>query len=499
MRRTRVPMRRAAVWTLRIGGGAIVLAILVVAGVYVWLRFSTPQENGSIELSGLGGPVKVMRDADGVPHISADSVDDAFFALGFVQAQDRLFEMDLLRRYGEGRISEIGGERTVQLDRFMRTIGLDRAAKQQMTELSPATLRVLAAFAAGVNAYIHNHSAGEQPYYLFVPAPRRWRVVDTLVIGQVFSFYLAQNYRREIEHARLAKRVSPEQLQDLYPEYPESGLITLASLGPLYDRLPLQELARLLPPFSAHANASNNWVLDGAHSETGKPILENDPHLTYTTPSVWYLAQLATKTLNLTGGFIPGVPFMVVGHNNRSGWGFTETGGDVEDLFVEMLNPANPDEYMTPQGCGALPHPPRDDPCEGRRRRPDRHPLHPARPGRSPMCRWRSKSMLSSISTGAKSITPPGYRPGAAGDLPRAWRQDAAGALGDGPGGKLGGFQERAARLRRAADEHGLCRRRRRDRLHGAWPHPDPQDGRRMAACARLDGRVRLEGHDPVR
>ena len=227
------------------------------------------------------------------------------------------------------------------------------------------------------------------------------------MIGQVFSFYLAQNYRREIEHARLAKRVTPDELRELYPAYPKSGLVTLAALRPLFGRPPLDELARLLPPFSAQANASNNWVVDGAHSQTGAPILENDPHLTYTTPGIWYLAQIETKTLSLTGGFLPGVPFMVVGHNNRSGWGMTETGGDVEDLFVEKLDPQNPDDYLTPQG----PQPFRtlhetihvkggaDVPIDIRLTR------------HGPVISDVStggESMLSSISTGVKSITPPG-------------------------------------------------------------------------------------------
>jgi penicillin amidase len=199
--------------------------------------------------------------------------------------------------------------------------------------------RLLEAYAAGVNAYIAHHAGARQPYYDIVGRPETWRPVDTLVIGKIFALYLSQNFRREIEHARVAKHVTSAQLEALFPPRDRSDFEKTAELAPVLPQLPLDELAAAVPAMVAQPDASNDWVVDGRHSETGKPILENDPHLSYTAPSIWYLARVAFGDLTLTGGMIPGTPFLVVGHNGHVGWGFTETGSDVEDLFVEKIDP----------------------------------------------------------------------------------------------------------------------------------------------------------------
>lgn len=275
-----VTLNRAARWLLNGLIGLIVLFVVIGSSLYLWLITSKPQTGGTLALPGLHAKASVTRDVFHVPHIVAADRHDAFFALGYVQAEDRLFQMDLLRRYGEGRTAELAGRSTLGSDRFMRTIGLYRSAEEELAAVSPSTREALAAFAAGVNAYIARRPGGAQPFYYFVPGPAPWRPVDTVVVEKIMAFYLAQNYRREIEHARMAKRVTPDQLHDLYPGYPKNGLVTLAALQQIYRRLPLGRLAALLPRLSAQPNASNNWVVDGRHSTTGKPILENDPHLT---------------------------------------------------------------------------------------------------------------------------------------------------------------------------------------------------------------------------
>ncbi|HZU91297.1 MAG TPA: penicillin acylase family protein, partial [Stellaceae bacterium] len=190
--------------------------------------------------------------------------------------------------------------------------------------------------------------------------------------------------------------VTPAELHDLYPGYPKDGFVTLAALREIYRRLPLGRLAALLPRASAQPNASNNWVLDGRHSATGKPILENDPHLSYSAPAIWYLAQVKAPGMNLAGAMIPGEPFVVVGHNAHIGWGFTETGGDVEDLFVEKIDPAHPDQYLTPRGW--------------RRFATRRETIHvKGRPDiRLTVRSTRHGPVISDIDAGAKAATPAG-------------------------------------------------------------------------------------------
>src|SRR6185312_4904377 len=202
--------RKAVGWVLR---GAFIFVLIIIAGgggLVLWLRTSLPQTTGRMVLPGLTAEVRVTRDSAGIPHIFAANADDAAFALGFVQAQDRIFQMDLMRRYGEGRISELAGKRALDRDRFMRTLGLEYAAKRQLAALSEPVRRVLESYAAGVNAYIEHHAGAKHPYYYFVSGPEKWHPVDTLVTGKIMALYLSQNFRREIEHAQIAQRVTPE-------------------------------------------------------------------------------------------------------------------------------------------------------------------------------------------------------------------------------------------------------------------------------------------------
>lgn len=338
---------------IRTGWGLLGLITVVLAGAGAfWLHLSSslPKIDGTMHLAGLDAPVTVTRDKFGIPTIRAQNQHDANFALGFVQAQDRLVEMEMLRRYGEGRVAAWAGKSELKRDEFMRTLGFRRRAEQDFAGLSKPVRQALQAYAAGVDAYIKYHAGSQRLIYYAVPGPRKWHPVDTLVIAKVLAWYLTQNYHEELLHAELLSRMSKQALAELFPSYPRRGLVTLSKLARIYRTLPLTQLAALQPPTANERAASNNWVVDGAHSSTGKPILANDPHLLYSAPSVWYLARLITPHLHLAGGMIPGAPLFVVGHNSHVGWGFTETGGDVEDLFIEKLNPKNPDEYLTPEG-----------------------------------------------------------------------------------------------------------------------------------------------------
>jgi penicillin G amidase len=294
----------------------LVAPLILVAGAALWLLSSLPVIDGTERLAGLSAPVTIERDEWGVPRIRAANERDAAFALGYVHAQDRLFQMEQMRRVGAGRLSEVLGERTLPIDRMMRTFGLYRAAEAQLAQLSPELRAYLEAYVAGVNAWIGNRTRALPPeYYLLRFRPEPWRVTDTLVYGKLMALQLAGNYRGERLRARIAERLGRDALDLLFPRL-ESG-------------------------------ASNNWVVDGSRSASGKPVLANDPHLGFAAPGNFYLARLEWGGGSVAGATAPGAPFVIIGHNERIAWGFTTTGGDVEDLFVEKLEG---ERYATPDG-----------------------------------------------------------------------------------------------------------------------------------------------------
>ncbi len=226
----------------------------------------------------------------------------------------------------------------------------NRPPPRQLAQLAPPVRRSLERFAAGVNAYHRYHRGARFPLYYVVPGPGDWRPLDTLVVEKLMTLYLTRNLHGEIEHAELAGKVTAQGLRELFPAYPADGLVTLSDAKAALNTLPLHRLGELIPPEFGRINASNNWVLDGAHTVSGAPILENDPHLTYTSPAIWYLAEVKAPGLWLVGSMIPGIPFVAVGHNARVGWGMTETGGDVEDLFIERTDATDRNHYLTPNG-----------------------------------------------------------------------------------------------------------------------------------------------------
>ena len=334
--------------------GASLLGLLLVvlgAGFYLYLRSALPQIDGRIVLAGPKAEIRVERDADGVPHIIARDDEDLAFGLGFVHAQERLFQMELQRRYGAGRLSEIFGPDAVAVDRQMRVLGLYRAAAAEIPFLSAAMNRGLEAYAAGVNAFLGSRRGALPPEFLLLGfAPEPWRPADSLVWGKLMAVLLGGNYRGELLRARMARTISAADLAFLYPEYPQRAPTTLAEMVPIYRRLALDDLYAALPAVVGPNYASNSWVVDGRHSASGKPILANDPHLAFGAPGYWYLARLETPQHQITGATAAGVPLVVIGHNERIAWGFTTTTADVEDLYVEQVDPADPERYLTPQG-----------------------------------------------------------------------------------------------------------------------------------------------------
>jgi penicillin amidase len=243
--------------------------------------------------------------------------------------------MDFHRRLGAGRLAEVAGKASLPLDRYMRTLGLYALAEAQYAALPPAPRAAVDAYTAGVNAFLKAHSGAWPVEFLALRyTPEPWRPADSLVWGRMMAVFLSRNWREEALAGALLKRLTPEQVNLLLPPYPADAPVTLAAA----------------PNPLSFGSASNWWVLSGRRTTSGKPLLANDPHLRLRAPSLWYLAHVEAPGWSMTGATVPGVPFHVLGHNGRIAWGFTSAETDVEDLFIERVDPADPSSYITPDG-----------------------------------------------------------------------------------------------------------------------------------------------------
>ncbi len=352
----------------------LVLAVLVLVllaaaaagagGIYL-VRRAVPHTSGTLALPGLAQPVEVIRDRWGIPHVFARSSRDLLFAQGFVHAQDRLWQMELNRRAASGRLSEIFGEPALSTDRFLRTIGLRRAAEAHLASLSPQSRANLEAYAAGVNAFITG--AGRRlpiEFTILRVAPERWTPADTLVYGKLMAWVLGGDWRAEILREHLHARFGERALERLWPDYPESPVIAPEATGtsspaqdlpvrPGVPLIPRGRRAQIDPPpreptiiTGVRGLGSNNWVVAADRTTTGGPLLANDPHLEGQMPSVWYLMHLTDDRHSMAGATFPGVPGIIVGHNRDIAWGVTNANPDVQDLFVERFHPNDPLRYL---------------------------------------------------------------------------------------------------------------------------------------------------------
>lgn len=327
---------------------------LVVAGVF-WLHSSLPQAEGTKRIAGIQSAVEVIRDRNGVPRIFADSEEDAHFALGFVHAQDRLWQLESQRRLVRGRLSEIMGAPTRGLDRMFRTFGLHLAAESSLAVLDSSTRAALSAYADGINAFLDSRGSALPAEFILVgaPAPEPWRPSDSLAVLKLMSWRLAPHWRNDLLRAQLLGRLTPSQIEELWPPYPPDGSVTLSEQLFEVDSAAGMLGASLLevfPPLAPDGIGSNAWVVAGSRSKSGQPLLANDPHLPLVSPSTWYLAQLNAPNLFVTGATLPGLPFVVLGHTRRIAWGFTNTNTDVQDIFIERSPPSKPDHYLSPDG-----------------------------------------------------------------------------------------------------------------------------------------------------
>jgi penicillin amidase len=340
-------------WTLFAGA---ILSVATGVGGLLWLTGSLPDIRGTIDLNGLKAPVEIRRDEYGVPHIKAWSASDAYFALGYVHAQDRLFQMELTRRLGAGRLAEVIGVRGLPSDRMMRLFGIYRLAERQYQGLASDVRMAFADYALGVNAWLSKHSSVLPPeYYALGFRPEPWRPADSLVWLRIMAMRLSGNWRGELLRARLNEILPVERVRSLWPPYPAGAVTTLGALPSSAYDISLMQLANADPePPGLPRGASNAWVIGSGGTTSGKPILANDPHLRFGAPILWYLATIKAPGLTLAGATVPGMPFHIVGHNGRVAWGLTSTATDMEDLFAERLDPNDHGRYLAPGGSMAF-------------------------------------------------------------------------------------------------------------------------------------------------
>ena len=381
-------MKKAGRILSRVGIGVVILAVLAGASGTYYLKSyipnsvaskSFPQIDGELKLAGLDAPVDVYRDDMGIPHIYANTTHDLFFAQGYVHAQDRFWQMDLWRHTGSGRLSEMLGKGALDTDKFLRTLGWRQIAETEYAQLDPTSKTILDAYTDGVNAYISDREPVElsleyliltrvlNPGYTIEP----WTGVNSLTWAKAMAWDLRSNMDNEIIRVYLLKTMTPEQVAEIYPDYPEDSPVIVNKIGEgtsggasaqpaqfvdvpeaLLDNV--QYHASLLDPVlgpTFDGIGSNSWAISGELTSTGMPFLANDPHLSIQMPSIWYQVDMHCHIKSdacpyeMAGFSFAGVPGVILGHNDNIAWGVTNTGPDVIDLYIEKVNPENPNQY----------------------------------------------------------------------------------------------------------------------------------------------------------
>ncbi len=350
-------------WLLRLAAGLVVLVLLAIGLIYYLASQSLPDYSKTLGVAGVTAPVEIVRDNANVPHIFAETDDDVFFGLGYAHAQDRLWQMTVMRRTAQGRLSEIFGTRTVEIDRLLRRLDLYRLAAQSVDAQDPETLAALESYAAGVNARLAeiNEDAlgrGAPEMFLFNAPVAPWQPADSLAVVKIMGLQLSGHLTEEVLRARTALMLDdPDRLADILPDTPGPGIAALPEYAALFPDLPRFTATDQSPkhplwpvPSRGRAGASNSWTAAPDRSASGGTLLANDPHLGFSAPTIWYLARLELQSGGVIGATIPGMPVVLTGRSGNLGWGLTSSYLDDQDVFIEKLNPENPEEYLTPDG-----------------------------------------------------------------------------------------------------------------------------------------------------
>ncbi|MEP2530510.1 penicillin acylase family protein [Shimia sp.] len=350
-------------WLLRIATGLVILAVLAVSLIYFLASRSLPEYDKTLVTPAVKAPVEIVRDNANVPHIFGDTDQDVFFALGYAHAQDRLWQMITLRRTVQGRLSEVFGTRTVEVDKLLRRFDLHTLAQQSVSAQDAQTTSALRAYANGVNTRIDEINVsslgrGAPELFMFSQPIAPWQPADSLAVQKLMALQLSGHLEEEVLRARTSLALNDQaRLSDILPDAPGAGIAALPEYAQLVPGVP--KFAATIPmpqtplsPFPEYklAGASNAWAAATSRSASGGTLLANDPHLGLSAPAIWYLARLELQSGGVIGGTIPGIPSLLVGRSDALGWGLTSSYLDDQDVFIEELNTENPEEYRTPDG-----------------------------------------------------------------------------------------------------------------------------------------------------
>ncbi len=350
-------------WLVRLTAVLIALSVVAVGLIYWLASRSLPDYTDEVTVRGLSAPVEIVRDNANVPHIFGEEDLDVFHGLGFAHAQDRMWQMVTLRRTAQGRLSEVFGSATLEVDRLLRRYDIYSLSVQSVEALDAETRAKLEAYAAGVNARLDQINSealgrGAPEMWLFNAPMAPWRPADSLAIVKLMGLQLTGHLSAEVKRARTSLALEDqERLDDILPLAPGPGVAALPEYAALVPGAP--RFAESIPldphplsPFKPMelAGASNAWAAAPSRSASGGTLLANDPHLGFTAPAIWYLARLELASGGVIGGTIPGLPLILTGRSGNLGWGLTTAYVDDQDVYVEELNPDNPEEYRTPEG-----------------------------------------------------------------------------------------------------------------------------------------------------
>ena len=356
-------------WLVRLVTAALVLGVLAAAAIYWIAGRSLPDYDRDWQVAGLGAEVEIVRTTHAVPHVFGDSDADVFFGLGFAHAQDRLWQMLMLRRTVQGRLSELFGTETLATDDLLRRLDLYGHAERSVDAQDPQVTAMLEAYSRGVNAWLRRVGQdalgrGAPEMFLFEPQVSPWRPADSIAVMNLMALQLAGHQTEEVLRARTAMALrDPDRLADILPDAPGTGTAALPDYAALAPGAVAARAAAAAPdarhplhPVAPRglAGASNAWAAAPERAATGAALLANDPHLGLSAPSIWYLARLELGSGGVIGGTIPGMPVVLVGRNDDIGWGLTSSYLDDIDLYLEEVNPQNSQQYRTPDGWAAF-------------------------------------------------------------------------------------------------------------------------------------------------
>ena len=351
------------------GSFIALLLLALIAGGFMWYLAarSLPDYNASYTVPAITAPVEIVRDSHAVPHIFGETDTDVLFGLGFAHAQDRLWQMELMRRTAQGRLSELFGPETLETDKLMRALDIYAISQRAVAAQTPETLALLTAYSAGVNAWVSTVRAqalgrGAPEFFLFNNAIAPWSPADSIALIKLMALQTTDKAGMEVLRAKLSFKLPPERLADILPDPVKAPSTTVPNFSSLFPEARVQVAAstpapRLSPvPPVGMAGASNAFAAAASRSASGGTLLASDPHLGLTTPGIWMLARLELQSGGVIGATIPGIPAVLIGRNKDLAWGLTASYLDDQDLYLERLNPQNPDEYLTEDGAMSFVH-----------------------------------------------------------------------------------------------------------------------------------------------